>query len=680
MAEPESRAPLTERVRAGADFIRQRIQIEGDQSPSRERLLPSGGSPIVQQAAAAAGDSSGVGGPSTMGPNSAARDEEGPADFAELNRQPDKLWGSLLGDVAGPLVGGPSSVRHPWLHVDAQGTGTLVEVDKHRIVTALGIRYRDLLALDPSVPIPFPAAILIREKALVVNLETVRMIICSNQCYVLSVPKSSDPRMATFPCMDNPFVHQLCKCLRTGKSTATLHDLSKNSASFDFDAPYELRALEVALATVTNLMDREVFELESTGYPVIDRLANDVSKGVLEDVRKLKHAVGKAQARVQRIRTELEEILDDDADMQDMYLARRAMLLGEEPPPNMVGIARAQVSRCWPLPAAATARAEVRGQPGARLHGGSGVGHHTSTASLPGTAGAGDGHPDQHLAHSESVGALEGPAAAGGAAHRHRQRHADAAEATGGGHVPEHLGHHPRSRGDLSAHGGRGGGGGRGLGQYLRRGSTLVRTVRTLKRRNKGRGSGVGSPTAAAAADKGEAAAGEQAPLLGSALSAPASITPGEDRTPSEPSDDGDEVIETFIEGPAMPGCLPCMQIEDAEDLLEAYFLQVDYLLRRLQTVDERIEDTEDLVAIQMDHRRNELVATDLMVTTGTAGFAWVAMIAGLFGMNLNSGVEELPHWFWTVFSLSLVGGATIVAVIVAWIRYRRLMFIPSTL
>lgn len=115
-------------------------------------------------------------------------------------------------------IGGPSSVRHKWLHVDAVGTAQLVEVgapatqaatassptpaapampdrpgpprpllcsshpahtsqqvDKHRIVTALGIRYRDLLALDPSVPIPFPAAILIREKALVVNLETVRL-------------------------------------------------------------------------------------------------------------------------------------------------------------------------------------------------------------------------------------------------------------------------------------------------------------------------------------------------------------------------------------------------------------------------------------------------------------------------------------------------------------------------
>lgn len=33
------------------------------------------------------------------------------------------------------------------------------------------------------------------------------------------------------------------------------------------------------------------------------------------------------------------------------------------------------------------------------------------------------------------------------------------------------------------------------------------------------------------------------------------------------------------------------------------------------------------------DHRRNELVATDLMVTTVTAGFAFVAMIAGIYGM-----------------------------------------------
>lgn len=39
---------------------------------------------------------------------------------------------------------------------------------------------------------------------------------------------------------------------------------------------------------------------------------------------------------------------------------------------------------------------------------------------------------------------------------------------------------------------------------------------------------------------------------------------------------------------------------------------------------------------MQMDHRRNELVATDLFVSIVTAGFAWVAMIAGIYGMNLH--------------------------------------------
>lgn len=116
-----------------------------------------------------------------------------------------------------------------------------------------------------------------------------------------------------------------------------------------------------------------------------DRLAADVSKGVLEDVRQVKQVMGRLTGRVQRIKTELEEILNDDADMQvgvgskgeqetvcghtpclrgcrctqtlpyrspatplptpplsrpsqDMYLARRAMLLGEEPPPERLGM------------------------------------------------------------------------------------------------------------------------------------------------------------------------------------------------------------------------------------------------------------------------------------------------------------------------------------------------------
>lgn len=57
------------------------------------------------------------------------------------------------------------------------------------MVRNLGIRYRDAIMLDPAIPLPFPASILVREKAIIVNLEAVRMIVCANQVYVLSVPK-----------------------------------------------------------------------------------------------------------------------------------------------------------------------------------------------------------------------------------------------------------------------------------------------------------------------------------------------------------------------------------------------------------------------------------------------------------------------------------------------------------
>ena len=46
--------------------------------------------------------------------------------------------------------------------------------------------------------------------------------------------------MATFPSLDSPFVKQLSRCLRTGRSTAKMREISFNSAGFDFDAPYEL--------------------------------------------------------------------------------------------------------------------------------------------------------------------------------------------------------------------------------------------------------------------------------------------------------------------------------------------------------------------------------------------------------------------------------------------------------
>ena len=58
------------------------------------------------------------------------------------------------------------------------------QIDRQDLVHELNISYRDVRILDPLVATPYPTALLIRERALVVNLEAVRMIICPDQCYV----------------------------------------------------------------------------------------------------------------------------------------------------------------------------------------------------------------------------------------------------------------------------------------------------------------------------------------------------------------------------------------------------------------------------------------------------------------------------------------------------------------
>lgn len=64
-----------------------------------------------------------------------------------------------------------------------------------------------------QVPSPHPASIYIREQALVVNLESIRMIICKDQVFLLSVPNPTDPHQPVFPSVDNAFVADLVDSL-----------------------------------------------------------------------------------------------------------------------------------------------------------------------------------------------------------------------------------------------------------------------------------------------------------------------------------------------------------------------------------------------------------------------------------------------------------------------------------
>ncbi|KAK2079687.1 hypothetical protein QBZ16_002082 [Prototheca wickerhamii] len=442
-----------------------------------------------------------------------------------------------------------------WLHVDDQGVPSEVEVDKHVLVYELGVRYRDLLTLDPTLPLPFPAAILIREQALVVNLENVRMIICANQCYILSVPSDRDPYKPAHPTADCQFVRKLF------------------SPHYATSMPFELKALEVALGTVSAILEAEVFRLEHRGYPIVDKLTTDVSMPVLNGVREVKSSMNKLLTRVQRLKQELEDILDDDDDMADMYLARRAKEKGVELPPQPQNLCRGV---CRPPRAR---------RPGSSLRRPSDSGSVTSGSA-----------PERGLA---------------------RVSFQDQAA--------------PDQRGDAAA------------------------------RREGGR-------TRAAGDDAASESGAESFTSEGPARDADArsSHSSGHERRQRGPRRARSHVDPH--------------DIEDAEDQLENYYVKVDAILRRLMVLSEHIDANEDFVEIQMDHRRNELVALDLFVSVVAAVFGYVAMVGGFWGMNLYNTVWQESYNLFIATCVICGGGAIVMfGAFMYVILKRKLMFITDS-
>ncbi|XP_057840296.2 magnesium transporter MRS2-3 isoform X3 [Cryptomeria japonica] len=161
-----------------------------------------------------------------------------------------------------------------WLLVDGHGGTQVVEAGKHAIMKRTALPARDLRILDPLLS--YPSTILGRESAIVINLEHVKAIITSQEVLLLN---STDPAVA-------PFVTNLQRRLHNAYSPF-LHQ--------------------------TEALEREA-------YPALDELTVKISTLNLERVRQLKSRLVAISARVQAVRDELEQLLDDDGDMNEMYL------------------------------------------------------------------------------------------------------------------------------------------------------------------------------------------------------------------------------------------------------------------------------------------------------------------------------------------------------------------------
>lgn len=384
-----------------------------------------------------------------------------------------------------------------WIRVDTSGNSGVIEVDKFTMMRRCDLPARDLRLLDPLFV--YPSTILGREKAIVVNLEQIRCIITADEVLLLN---SLDSYVLQY-------VVELQRRLRTANEAWQSEDAtSRKRGSRNFDSaspdylPFEFKALEVALEAACTFLDSQASELEIEAYPLLDELTSKISTLNLERVRRLKSRLVALTRRVQKVRDEIEQLMDDDGDMAEMYLTEKKSRMemsfyGEQ---SLLGFRSndGAVSLSAPV----------------------------SPVSSP--------RDSRKLEKSFSIS---------------RSRH--------------------------------------------------------------------------------------------------------------ESMRSSDSATES---------------IEELEMLLEAYFVVIDNTLNKLTSLKEYIEDTEDFINIQLDNVRNQLIQFELLLTTATFVVAIFGVVAGIFGMNFEISLFNVPDAFTWVLVITGICGLIIFGAFVWFFRYKRLM------
>ncbi|XP_024390959.1 magnesium transporter MRS2-4 isoform X2 [Physcomitrium patens] len=209
-----------------------------------------------------------------------------------------------------------------WMRFDATGNSEIFECDKNDLLKRVTVPARDLRIMGPIFS--QSSHILARENAMVVNLEFVKAIITAEEVYILD-PSNRDVK---------PFIEQLSMKLLPQNAllidsgvlnTYSTEQLCTTEDELPEQLPFEFQVLEIALDVVCNHLEANVHDLERTARPALDMLTRGISTRSLELVRMVKTRLTHLSARVQKVRDELMQLLDDDEDMSDLYLTRKLL-------------------------------------------------------------------------------------------------------------------------------------------------------------------------------------------------------------------------------------------------------------------------------------------------------------------------------------------------------------------
>lgn len=106
---------------------------------------------------------------------------------------------------------------------------------------------------------------------------------------------------------------------------------------------------------------------------------------------------------------------------------------------------------------------------------------------------------------------------------------------------------------------------------------------------------------------------------------------------------------------------------DEPELILEAHLQDAMSLSNILSLLRGQIDTSSELLDRQLDATRNKILVANMILMVMTMGFAAVAVAASIFGMNLNSYVQDKAHLFVAV-TFSAIAGALCLCIFVFYL------------
>ncbi|KAJ0266593.1 Magnesium transporter MRS2-11 [Hirschfeldia incana] len=112
---------------------------------------------------------------------------------------------------------------------------------------------------------------------------------------------------------------------------------------------------------------------------------------------------------------------------------------------------------------------------------------------------------------------------------------------------------------------------------------------------------------------------------------------------------------------------------EEIEMLLENYLQRCESCHGQAERLLDSAKEMEDSIAVNLSSRRLEVSRFELLLQVGTFCVAGGALIAGIFGMNLRSYLEEQPFAFWLTTGGIIIGAAVGFYLMYSYLRKRKI-------